>query len=134
MVGFSSEVKSVVSIKRLVMFTGLTISVALQLNKKLGLEKIAFRIEENFILRVWSTKFQAPQTVFMVIFELSGIDYPRKHLRESFLPKLTKPKKYHVYVLNFCQIWFSQNSISFQTVLDIHELRPANIGQRIYQK
>ena len=39
-----------------------------------------FRISEQ-TLRVWSSKFQTSDQFLMVIFELSGVDYPHKHVQ-----------------------------------------------------
>ena len=49
-------------------------------------------------LRVWSTKILRPQVIFMAIFELSRVDYPRNRLR--FTNSTTFGKTY-VHVLIF---------------------------------
>ena len=49
-------------------------------------------------LRVWSTKMLSPWTIFMAIFELSMVDYPRNRL---IFINSTIFTKYYVYVLTF---------------------------------
>ena len=58
-------------------------------------------------LRVCLSKFEAPQTIFIAIFELSGVENPYKQWIVSKFVKFEKLKKYYVCVLSFCQIWFS---------------------------
>ena len=40
-------------------------------------------------------------------FELSGVDYPRKHSIRTKFATFEKSKKYYVCVSKFCQKWFS---------------------------
>ena len=58
------------------------------------------------VLRVWSSKFRSSDHFLMVIFELSAVDYPRKHVISINFATFEKSKKYYVCVLKFCQKWF----------------------------
>ena len=58
-------------------------------------------------LRVYLSKFEAPQIIFIAIFELSYVENPYKQRKFSRFVKFGILKKYYVCVLNFCQIWFS---------------------------
>ena len=52
-------------------------------------------------LRVWSSKFQTSDLFLVVIFELSGVDYPHKHSLRTSFAIFEKSEKYYVCVLNF---------------------------------
>ena len=49
----------------------------------------------------------------MVIFELSGVDYPYKHLQVIVPAIFEKLKNYYACMLNYSQKWFSENAIGF---------------------
>ena len=64
-------------------------------------------VTRNSRLRVCLSKFEAPQTIFIAIFELSGVENP--YIQRIFIEFVIFEisKKYYARVLNFCQIWFS---------------------------
>ena len=64
-------------------------------------------------LRVWSTKFETSDQILMVIFELSGVDYPYKQLQVIVFGIFEILKNYYVCMLNFGQKWVLENAISF---------------------
>ena len=79
-----------------------------------------FESNKGSLLRVWLSKFEAPETIFMAIFELSMIENPSKHRTRIEFRNSRIFEKYYVRVLNSGQIWFSQKSIGFQIVKDMN--------------
>ena len=58
-------------------------------------------------LRVWLSKFEAPQTIFMAIVELSMVENLSKHRIRIEFRNSRIFEKFYVRVLNLGQIWFS---------------------------
>ena len=62
---------------------------------------------QSLSLRVCLSKIKAAETIFMAIFELTGVENPHKQPMGIEFEKFTILEKYYVCVQNFGQIWFS---------------------------